>query len=263
MSKSHTESISVSPAVTTDYTVTVTDDFVPTSGPTASADGSGTVLVNAVVGCNDRIKLTDICRTEFADPPVPGFPVKLTFTYVNDSGFDFNIPFGGPDNDLKGRGNFILAEGEAGPPSLFPGDGVVRTFSVYTDDDNLQWEVVTPGCKQAAKSANGSKANPCDTSAALTSNVEVDSFSREFEENTPQAYPNPAIDYLTLFVGDMEGAVQVSVFDEAGRQLMSREYPVEQGQSEVYLDISALKEGILTIITENQGNRSAFRIIKQ
>jgi hypothetical protein len=44
---------------------------------------------------------------------------------------------------------------------------------------------------------------------------------------------------------------------------MSREYPVEPGQSEVYLDISALKEGILTIITENQGNRSAFRIIKQ
>jgi hypothetical protein len=61
----------------------------------------------------------------------------------------------------------------------------------------------------------------------------------------------------------MEGDVRVTVFDEAGRQLMSQEYPIEQGQSEVYLDISALKEGILTIVTENQGERSAFRIIKQ
>ena len=61
----------------------------------------------------------------------------------------------------------------------------------------------------------------------------------------------------------MEGAVNVTVFDEAGRLVMSREYPVKDGQSEVYMDISGLKEGILTIVTENQGNRSAFRIIKQ
>jgi hypothetical protein len=29
------------------------------------------------------------------------------------------------------------------------------------------------------------------------------------------------------------------------------------------MDISALKEGILTIVTESQSGRSAFRIIKQ
>ena len=141
---------------------------------------------------------------------------------------------------------------------------MARTFSVYTDDDNLQWEVVTPGCKQAAKSANGSKANPCDESVALTSKTEVDSFTREFEDTAPEAYPNPATDYITLFVGNMEGtSVQVTVFDEVGRQLMAREYPIGEGQSEVYMDISALKEGILTIVTESQGTRSAFRIIKQ
>ena len=55
----------------------------------------------------------------------------------------------------------------------------------------------------------------------------------------------------------------VTVFDEAGRLMMTREYPVKDGQSEVYMDISGLKEGILTIVTESQGNRSAFRIIKQ
>ena len=91
----------------------------------------------------------------------------------------------------------------------------------------------------------------------------MDSFTREFEDGVPEAYPNPATDYLTLFVGNMEGSVNVTVFDEAGRLVMSREYPVKDGQSEVYMDISALKEGVLTIMTENQGNRSAFRIIKQ
>ena len=92
----------------------------------------------------------------------------------------------------------------------------------------------------------------------------MDSFTPDAEANAPEAYPNPATDYLTLFVGNMEGpVVRVTVFDEVGRQLMAREYPVEEGQSEVYMDISALKQGILTIVTENGGNRAAFRIIKQ
>ena len=127
---------------------------------------------------------------------------------------------------------------------------------------SLQLEIISPGCNSASKSANGSNANTCST--ALTSKTEVDSFTREFEETAPEAYPNPATDYLTLFVGNMEGSsVQVTVFDEVGRQLMTREYPIGEGQSEVYMDISALKEGILTIVTESQGSRAAFRIIKQ
>jgi hypothetical protein len=132
---------------------------------------------------------------------------------------------------------------------------------VYTDGGGLQLEIISPGCKSASKSANGSNANPCGT--ALTSKVEeLDSFTREVEEDAPKAYPNPATDYLTLYVGNMEGAVQVSVFDEVGRQLMTREYSAA-GQAEVYLDLSALKPGILFIRTENQGNTSVFRIIRQ
>lgn len=215
----------------------------------------GKLFVNGEVGCNDRVSVTDICKIDNPDGTV-----QLCFTYENNSPFTFYIPFGTRENQFKFKGSNAIVGGEQ-PPSVFPPG--TYSFCVITTGAALQWEIITPGCNNASKSPTGSNANACDTSAALTSNVEVDSFSREFEENTPQAYPNPAIDYLTLFVGDMEGAVQVSVFDEAGRQLMSREYPVEQGQSEVYLDISALKEGILTIITENQGNRSAFRIIKQ
>ncbi len=215
----------------------------------------GKLFVNSEVGCNDRVSLTGICKIDNPDGTV-----QLCFTYENNSPFTFYIPFGSRENQFKFKGNNAIIGGEQPPSEFPPGSG---SFCVITTGDAVQWEVITPGCNSASKSPTGSNANPCDTSAALTSNLEVDSVSPDFENNTPQAYPNPASAYLTLFVGDMEGDVRVTVFDEAGRQLMSQEYPIEQGQSEVYLDISALKEGILTIVTENQGERSAFRIIKQ
>ena len=207
---------------------------------------AGKLYVNPVVGCNDRVRASDLCRLPASLPGDSKINTKLTFTYENRAGVPIYVPFGTRENKLKGNAYFV---GEA--PSLFlPG---VHTFEIYTDGRALQWEVITPGCNSASKSPNGSNANPCDTSVALSSNVEVDSFTREFSENTPKAYPNPATDYLTLFVGDMDGAVRVTVFDEVGRQLMTREYTAE-GQDEVYLDISGLKEGILMIRTENQGN---------
>jgi hypothetical protein len=214
----------------------------------------GKLYVNPVVGCNDRVRASDLCRLPASLPGDSRINTKLTFTYENRSGVPIYIPFGTRENKLKGNAYVV---GEA--PSLFlPG---THTFEVFTDGRAIQWEVITPGCNSASKSPNGSNANPCDTSVALNSNVEVDSFTREFGDNIPKAYPNPATDYLTLFVGDMEGAVRVTVFDEVGRQLMARDYTAE-GQDEVYLEISALKEGILMIRTENQGESTVFRIIK-
>ncbi|UCE69103.1 MAG: T9SS type A sorting domain-containing protein, partial [Flavobacteriaceae bacterium] len=178
------------------------------------------------------------------------------------SQYTFYIPYGSPENRFKTRGNLTIQD-DSEVPSVFPA-GTSGQFCIITNGDAVQWEVITPGCNSASKSATGSNADPCDSSTALTGQVEVDSFTREFEEDAPQAYPNPATDYLTLFVGNMEGpVVRVSVFDEVGRQLMTREYPIGEGQAEVYMDISALKEGILTIVTESQGGRDAFRIIKQ
>jgi hypothetical protein len=215
----------------------------------------GTLFVNAEVGCNERVTASDICKTD-----LPDGKVRLCFTWVNSSPYDFYIPYGSDQNRFKTRGNLVIQEGQA--PSFFPA-GETGQFCIITNGDAVQWEIITPGCNSASKSATGSNADPCDDGVALTSNLGVDSFTRELEENAPQAYPNPATDYLTLFVGNMVEAVQVTVFDEVGRQLMTREYPLDKGQSEVYLDISALKEGILTIVTESQGNKSAFRIIKQ
>lgn len=213
----------------------------------------GTLIVNPELGCNDRIKLSDICKTDNGDGTV-----TVCFTYENNTPFDIFIPYGDRENQFKGKANIV---GGDTPPSLFPAN-TVDQICLITNGDNIQWEVITPGCNNASKSANGSNANPCSTALSAKAG-EVDSFTREYADGVPEAYPNPATDYLTLFVGNMKGDVQVTVFDEVGRQLMSRQYPIEEGQAEVYLDISALKEGILTIVTENQGNRSAFRIIKQ
>jgi hypothetical protein len=217
----------------------------------------GKLYVNGEVGCNDRISVTGICKND-----LPDGTVELCFTYENTSPFTFFIPFGERENQFKFKGNNAIIGGDE-PPSVFPANSGPLTICVITNGDDVQWEIITPGCKSASKSPTGSNANPCSTT--LTSKVnEVDSFTPDAEANAPEAYPNPATDYLTLFVGNMAGpSVKVTVFDEVGRQLMSREYPVEEGQSEVYMDISALKEGILTIVTENQGTRSAFRIIKQ
>ncbi|MFZ9031825.1 MAG: hypothetical protein ACO20F_11145, partial [Robiginitalea sp.] len=213
-------------------------------------------FTNTEVGCNERVTASDICKTD-----LDGGQVRLCFTWVNSSPYDFYIPYGSDQNRFKTRGNLVIQEGQA--PSFFPA-GETGQFCIITNGDAVQWEIITPGCNSASKSATGSNADPCDDGVALTSKVEVDSFTREFEEDAPHAYPNPATDLLTLFVGNMEGpVVRVSVFDEVGRQLMTREYPIGEGQAEVYMDISALKEGILTIVTESQGGRSAFRIIKQ
>jgi hypothetical protein len=221
-----------------------------------SQPAPGKLYVNAEVGCNERITISDICKTDLG-----GGQVQLCFTYDNPTDFTYYIPFGSGDNQFKTKGRIAVVGGDE-PPSVF-GPGIGQTLCIITNGDAVQWEVVTPGCNSASKSATGSNANPCDSSVALTSNVELDSFTSDLEQNAPEAYPNPTTDYLTLFVGNMQESVQVTVFDEVGRQLMARNYPIEDGQSEVYLDISALKEGILTIVTESQGDRTAFRIIKQ
>ncbi len=215
----------------------------------------GKLYINPEVGCNERLQASDVCKTEGVTfEGRPELNTLVRFTVSNRTDTPIYIPIGN-DNRLKGNASYAGVQ----PELYLPGD---TTFEIYTDGGSLQHEIKTPGCNSTSKGPNGSNANPCST--ALTSkDTQLDSFTREFEDGVPEAYPNPATDYLTLFVGNMEGAVKVSVFDEAGRLMMSREYPVKDGQSEVYMDISGLKEGVLTIVTENQGNRSAFRIIKQ
>ena len=212
----------------------------------------GKIYVNPSVGCNERIQTSDLCQSPANLQAEPRITTLLRFTYNNRTDVPIYVPRG-RDNQLKGNAYFV---GDL--PELFlPGEHI---FEIYTDGRKLQWEIRTPGCGSVSKSPSGSNASPCGTS--LTSNsVEVDSFNRELDANAPKAYPNPATDYLTLFVGDMAGDVRVTVFDEVGRQLMARDYTAE-GQDEVYLDISALKEGILMIRTENQGESTVFRIIK-
>ena len=118
-------------------------------------------------------------------------------------------------------------------------------------------ELITPGCNSASKSANGSNANPCPVN--LEAGIDLDAQVLGVEEVQSMAYPNPAVDYLNLFVGDQEGQIDVQVFDTSGRMMISKDYGVT-GLQEIQLDISALNPGFYFV---KVGNADAIQIIKQ
>ncbi|HSR60447.1 MAG TPA: T9SS type A sorting domain-containing protein, partial [Robiginitalea sp.] len=113
------------------------------------------------------------------------------------------------------------------------------------------------GCNSAFKSPNGSNANPCPVN--LEAGMDLDAQVLGIEEVQGMAYPNPATDYLNLFVGGQEGQIDVQVFDVSGRMLIAKDFGVT-GLQEVQLDISPLEPGIYIV---KVGSDSAFRIIKQ
>lgn len=212
----------------------------------------GELFVNPKVGCRNRIKAIDLCRSPASLADDPRVTTKLTFTYRNELDVPIYVPRG-HDNYLFGP---AYRSGEL-PEVFLPG---THTFEIYTDGQGLKWIIESPECWFPSISNWATWAPECATNLS-SEVVDVDSFTPDFDDDIPQAYPNPATDYLTLYVGNLEGVVDIAVFDEAGRQLMRREFSAD-GQDEVYLDVSVLKPGILTIRRENQGEVSVFRIIK-
>ena len=211
----------------------------------------GTLYVNPEVGCNDRIKAADICRSDAQDPEDPAITTRLVFTYINQLDVPIYIPLG-KDNKLKGNAHFTGT-----PPVLFmPG---THTFEVFTDGGSLQWEIITPGCKSASKSANGSNADPCGTNLQSKTDLFTDYAT---EAPVGQVYPNPATDFLHLYVGDQEGTITVQVFDQVGRLLKQGDYEVS-GVQVIDVDVANLKSGLLLVRIEEGQKSSVFRILKQ
>ena len=209
----------------------------------------GTLYVNPSLGCNDRIRLSDICKTDLGNGQV-----RLCFTYENMTPYDIYIPYGSRENQFKGRANIVSGESEV--PSLFPAN-TTGQICVITNGDNLQWEVITPGCNNASKSPNGSNANPCPVN--LEASIDLDAQVLGIEEVQSMAYPNPASDYLNLFVGNQEGQIDVQVFDTSGRMLIVKDYGVT-GLQEIQLDISTLNPGFYFV---KVGKADPIQIIKQ
>ncbi|MBT8311881.1 MAG: T9SS type A sorting domain-containing protein, partial [Flavobacteriaceae bacterium] len=159
------------------------------------------------------------------------------------------------ENFFKGNAYF-----EGAAPSFFqPG---IHTFEVYTDGRNLQWQVKTPGCNSAFKSANGSNADPCANNL-LTELQTSDAEASSDELSTSIFYPNPATDFVTLDIGAEPAAFSIQIYDEVGKLILSRDYP-QNTYYEVPVDISALKPGMLYFVVKINGREtSAFRIIKK
>ncbi len=119
----------------------------------------GSLFVNPVVGCNDRIKASGLCQSPATLTGNPSVISLLRFEYTNKLDVPIFIP-NGPNNRLKGNAQFV-----GSPPELFlPG---THTFDIYTK----QWEVITQGCSSASKSANGSNADPCDEATTASRNA--------------------------------------------------------------------------------------------
>jgi hypothetical protein len=93
----------------------------------------------------------------------------------------------------------------------------------------------------------------------LETSLDLNAQVLGIEEAQTMAYPNPATDYLNLFVGDQEGQIDVLVYDTSGRMLIAKDYGVT-GLQEIQLDISALNPGFYFV---KVGNATPIQIIKQ
>ena len=232
----------------------------------------GSLFVNPLVGCNDRIKASGLCQSAVTLAGNPNIVSLLRFEYTNRLTVPIYIP-NGPKNLLKGNAQLV-----GSPPELFlPG---THTFDIYTNGGRLQWEVITQGCNNASKSANGSNADPCDdysTSVSADSTteivddniaqleeiIEIDSepVKTNFEGQT-KLYPNPAGDFVNLKFGEKTGVASVLILDQTGRILHKNDYQLKES-SNIQLDVSNYSPGILFFIYQHNDKREIFKIMKK
>jgi hypothetical protein len=216
---------------------------------------AGSIFVNPVVGCNDRIRASDICKSPATLADFRQITTKLQFEYTNDLDVPIFIP-NGPKNILKGNAFFI-----GSPPELFlPG---THTFEIYTNGGRLQWEVKTPGCTSASKSANGSNADPCSNSTKSTIQIgETSSEDLNLGNQKPILYPNPVNDALNIVFTDQSGLAKIEVFDQTGRVLI-KEQLLLNTTSRLQLNISSVTPGLLFVRYEREGKSHIFKVLKK
>jgi hypothetical protein len=231
----------------------------------------GSLFVNPLVGCDDRIKASGICESSMTLADNPSIVSLLRFEYTNRLDVPIYIP-NGSNNLLKGNAQYI-----GSPPELFlPG---THTFDIYTNGGRLQWEVITQGCNNASKSANGSNADPCDESSSSTSNqsAQEDPANSEqtqvyFEsdpeplntnyEGQTRLYPNPVNDIVNLKIAEKTGVANLMILDQTGRILHKKVYQLDTS-SHIKIDVSNYSPGILFFIYQHNGKRSLYKVMKK
>ena len=212
---------------------------------------TGTLFVSPMVGCNDRIKASDICQSPATLSDYPQITTKLRFEYTNPLSVPVFIE-NGPNNILKGNAFYMGTL----PEVFLPG---VHSFDIYTDGRRLQWEVITNGCNSASKSANGSNANPCGTSFSF----DMSSIEQTQTETsaTSTVYPNPVSNYVTLNLKESIQPTELSVFNETGQLLLFREISPAEGQL-IEIDLTSFDKGMLFFRVENEGEPTYIKVLK-
>ena len=120
--------------------------------------------------------------------------------------------------------------------------------------------MITEGCTSASKSSNGSNANPCSSSTSLTAKIAVPEEQAIVDELV--VYPNPVTDYVNIITGVTSESIKISVYNEIGQTVLKQNLE-GNSSSEIYLDVSKFKAGLLYIGVEQNGSTIFYKIIKK
>ena len=199
-------------------------------------------------------------------PDQDGIPTvmstKLVITYENSTDFDIYIPLGS-DNKYKTKGNVRYS---GNPPELFMAN-TISTFIVYTNDEDIQWEVKTPGCNNFAKSPNGSRANPCNGKSAERGDYFTENTKEYADFGEVKIYPNPFNEMVTLDINltvgsKIDGLITIQTFDALGR-LVDKQSSDKTGAQRFTIEMEDETPGIYFIKVSNNVESRIFRIIKE
>ena len=239
-------------------------DIIPigiSSNYVVTAVDTGTLYVNPIVGCNDKIQASGLCKIEL-DLPVEINGVLydriLRFEYTNPNPVPIFIPLG-PDNLFFGKGNndpvYEPVDGPV-PPEIFL-EGV-HTFDLYSNGTDIQWKVTTLGCNNFSKSSNGANANNCSEAAPF---MEAFDEEKTFEGST-KVYPNPVQDRLTIHMAHeiRSEDIEIEVMDIAGRVIHVEKSEVSRGLK-YQLNTSQIIQGVYFIHIRSKSIKEVFKVI--
>ncbi|MNJ84230.1 hypothetical protein D3C87_16780 [compost metagenome] len=87
--------------------------------------------------------------------------------------------------------------------------------------------------------------------------------SKDDSDGLFSAYPNPAKDQLTIQLQSAKSeTISISVLDQKGVQVMSENIDVKEGITNLYRDISQLRDGVYTLVVTSSSSSQKQRIIK-
>ena len=229
-----------------------------------TAVDTGTLYVNPIVGCNNKINASGLCKIELATPiEINGviYDRILRFEYTNLNAVDIYVPFG-PDNFFKGKGNNepeYEPVGPAVPPELFlPG---IHTFELYSNGTDIQWVVKTMDCNNPSKSSNGSNANPC-TGGAGGASMSIGFNDEVMQEEAIRLYPNPVRNLLTIEMGENlpDSEVEIQVLDMMGRLIQVKKSEQVLGRK-YELNMSDILSGVYFVHVKGKSIEEVFKVI--